>query len=55
VIILAVLAVMTLVRPLPQPVALPVNEKMDLASSPRAKLYGAGVVLLTLALYVLFW
>ena len=55
VVILAVLAVMTVLRPLPQPVALPVNEKMDLTSSPRAKLYGAGVVLLTLALYVLFW
>jgi len=54
-IILAVLTVMTVVKPLPNPVVLPTNPKMDMTSSPGAKLAGVGVVILTLALYVIFW
>ena len=53
--IVAVLAVMTIVRPLPKPVDLPVNPKMDMTTSQGAKLFGAVVILLTLALYVIFW
>ena len=53
--IVAVLTAMTLLRPLPQPVTLPVNEKMNLTPSRTARLCGLGVVLLTLALYVIFW
>jgi SSS family solute:Na+ symporter len=54
-VILAVLTLMTLLRPLPQPVTLPVNETMDMRSDPRTKIFGAAVVLLTLILYVIFW
>ncbi len=39
--IVAVLAVMTIVRPLPKPVELPVNPKMDMTTSQGAKLFGA--------------
>ena len=53
--IIAVLSVMTLVRPLPKPVDLPVNPKMDMTTSYGAKVFGAFVILLTLALYVIFW
>ena len=53
--IMAVLTAMTLLRPLPQPIQLPVNEKMDMRAARGAKLCGVGVVLLTLALYVIFW
>jgi len=53
--IIAVLTVMTLVRPLPEPVDLPVNPKMDMTTSRGAKAFGAIVILLTLALYVIFW
>ena len=53
--IMAVLTVMTLVRPLAQPVNLPVNPKMDMTTSRGAKAFGAVVILLTLALYVIFW
>jgi solute:Na+ symporter, SSS family len=53
--IMAVLTVMTLVRPLAQPVDLPVNPKMDMTTSRGAKAFGAVVILLTIALYVIFW
>ncbi len=39
--IIAVLAVMTLVRPLPKPVDLPVNPKMDMTTSNGAKVVRA--------------
>lgn len=53
--IIVVLTVMTLVRPLPKPVDLPVNPKMDMTTSQGAKAFGAIVILLTIALYVIFW
>ena len=53
--IMAVLTVMTLIRPLAQPVDLPVNPKMDMTTSRGAKAFGALVILLTIALYVVFW
>jgi SSS family solute:Na+ symporter len=46
---------MTVLKPLPQPVTLPVNEKMDMRTDPRTMVFGVAVVLLTLTLYVIFW
>ncbi len=54
-VILAVLAMMTFVKPLPEPVTLPVNPTMDMRTDPRTKIFGIAVVLLTLTLYVIFW
>lgn len=54
-IVLLVLTVITILKPLPKPVELPVNEKMNVESSKDAKLYGIGVVALTVLLYVIFW
>jgi SSS family solute:Na+ symporter len=54
-VILAVLAIMTVLKPLPEPVTLPVNEMMDMRTDPRTKIFGVAVVLLTLTLYVIFW
>jgi solute:Na+ symporter, SSS family len=54
-IILAVLAIMTLLKPLPQPVTLPVNETMDMRTDGRTKIFGIAVILLTLTLYAIFW
>jgi solute:Na+ symporter, SSS family len=54
-IVIAVLTVMTLVAPLKKPIELPVNEKMNVESSKGAMICGAGVVVLTLILYVIFW
>ena len=54
-IVLAVLTVMTLIHPLKKPVDLPVNEKMDVTSSPGAKAFAVIVVLVAIGLYVKFW
>jgi SSS family solute:Na+ symporter len=54
-VILAVLTIMTLLRPLREPVTLPVNESMDMSSDRRTKIFGIVVVLLTLTLYAIFW
>lgn len=53
--VIAVLTVITLLKPLPRPVDLPVNEKMDTSTSKSTKTFGWVVVALTLALYVIFW
>jgi SSS family solute:Na+ symporter len=50
-----VLTIMTVLKPMPEPVTLPVNEKMDMRTDRRTKIFGAVVVLLTLTLYVIFW
>jgi SSS family solute:Na+ symporter len=54
-VILGVLALMTLLKPLPQPVTLPVNTSMDMRTDPRTKVFGIAVILLTLTLYAIFW
>jgi SSS family solute:Na+ symporter len=54
-IVVAVLAILTVIHPLKKPVDLPVNDKMNLESSKGAKICGVGVVLLTVLLYVVFW
>ena len=54
-ILMLVLTIMTLLRPLAQPVELPVNPKMDVTSSKTAKMFGYLVVALTLILYAIFW
>ena len=53
--VLAVLTVMRLAWPLPRPVDLPVNEKMNLETKADVKVWGAVVVVMTVALYVVFW
>ncbi len=54
-ILLVVLGIMTKLNPLPQPVVLPINESMNLEESATAKFWGGIVVVLTLALYVVFF
>lgn len=53
--VLLVLGIMTLIKPLPQPVVMPVNEKMNMTSSKDVKIFGILVVIATLALYVIFF
>jgi SSS family solute:Na+ symporter len=52
---LAVLALLTLLAPLKQPVLLPEQSKIATQHSTGAKFWGAIVVLITLALYWKFW
>ncbi|MBN1853346.1 MAG: sodium/solute symporter [Pirellulales bacterium] len=53
--ILVVLTFMTILWPLKKPVDLPVNESMNVESSKSAIVFGGVVVLLTIALYIIFW
>jgi len=54
-IVVVALTIITIVKPLRTPVVLPENKNIDVTSSPTAKVFGAGVIVLTLALYVVFW
>ncbi|MFC3121382.1 sodium:solute symporter family transporter [Agaribacter flavus] len=55
VVVCAYSAVMTAWKPLQEPVVLPENKDIDLRSSPKAKMLGMGVVVLTIILYIVFW
>ncbi|MGB6221248.1 sodium:solute symporter family transporter [Haloferula sp.] len=54
-VILIIGIVITLVKPMRTPVELPVNEKIELTTSPGAKIVGIGIVIATIALYAVFW
>ncbi|TPV97224.1 MAG: sodium/solute symporter [Myxococcales bacterium FL481] len=54
-IVVAVLTTLTILRPLAQPVTLPVNEQMNMASPKAVRVAGVVVVGLTAVLYVVFW
>jgi solute:Na+ symporter, SSS family len=47
--------IITLVAPMRTPVVLPENDKIELTTSPGAKLVGIGIVIATIALYAVFW
>lgn len=54
-VILLVLAILTLVKPLKEPIVFKANPDMDMTPSPFAKTAGIVVVVLTLILYGIFW
>jgi len=53
--VLAVLGAVTLLKPMPKPVDLPVNASMDMRVDRGTKVFGGLVVALTLLLYVVYW
>ncbi len=53
--VLAYCLISTIVKPLKEPVVLPVNENMELASSKLAMFGGVIVIVLTGVLYYVFW
>jgi SSS family solute:Na+ symporter len=55
VVVVALMTVLTVLRPLPAPKTLPVREGFDCRRSPAAAWMGAGVIAITVALYVIFW
>ncbi len=55
IVLIVVLGIMTLARPLQEPIKLPEQTKIALQSSPGAKLFGLLVVVATVALYWIFW
>jgi SSS family solute:Na+ symporter len=54
-VVLAVLGIITLLKPMPTPVDLPVNASMDMRVDRSTKILGGIVVALTLLLYSIFW
>jgi solute:Na+ symporter, SSS family len=54
-IVMAALAIVTLVKPLAKPVVMPTSDLIALESSKSAKIWGWVVVVVTLALYAVFW
>jgi SSS family solute:Na+ symporter len=54
-IIMAVLALMRLLKPLPEPVVMPEQKDFDLKPAPALKWLGPLVIALTVALYIIFW
>lgn len=53
--IIITMIIITLVRPLSQEVKMPVKENFDMTSSPMIKWLGGAVILITIALYIIFW
>ncbi|MEO1583775.1 MAG: sodium/solute symporter [Planctomycetota bacterium] len=54
IVIATVLGLMTVLKPLPEPIQLPEQEGMEITGSKGAKIVGLGVVLATVALYIIF-
>ncbi|MGJ8632523.1 MAG: sodium:solute symporter family transporter [Luteolibacter sp.] len=54
-IVLAAGVILTLVKPMKNPVVMPVNKDIVLETSKGAKICGIGVVIATIALYAVFW
>jgi len=54
-VVMAALALITLIKPMAKPVVLPTTDLIALESSKAAKIWGIVVVVCTLALYAIFW
>jgi SSS family solute:Na+ symporter len=54
-VVFVVMMGITLIKPLAQPVVMPTTDLIALESSKKAKVFGIGVVIATLVLYLLFW
>jgi solute:Na+ symporter, SSS family len=54
-VVMAALALVTLIKPMAKPVVLPTTDLIALESSKAAKIWGIVVVVCTLALYAIFW
>ena len=54
-VVVLAMALITLWRPLAEPRRMPVQQNFDMRSSPTVAWIGAGLVMVTVALYVVFW
>ena len=52
---MAAMWLITLWRPLPQPIVMPIREGFDMTAAASVKWYGGVLILATVALYALFW
>lgn len=53
--IIIVLTIVTLIKPLKEPIVMPVNEKMDMTTSKGPKIFGGVVIALSIVLYIVFF
>ncbi|MBU1338268.1 MAG: solute:sodium symporter family transporter [Acidobacteria bacterium] len=53
--LLLIMGLMTLLKPLAEPVKLPVRETFDMRPTPAVKYLGIAVVVITICLYIIFW
>jgi len=53
--VLGLMALLTVLKPLAQPVELPLNTRIALEPSAGARTWGIGVVVVTIGLYAFFW
>jgi len=55
ILIFAVMAIITLVRPLKEPRLLPVREEMDVRTDPVVKIAGGAVIAGVVLFFIIFW
>jgi len=55
VVIIAAMAIITKLKPLPEPKVMPVREDFDMRPTPSVVWLGAAVIAVTIALYIIFW
>lgn len=55
IVLVIAMAIITMIKPLKQPKILPVQENFDMRSTPVLKYLCAAIIILTIALYIIFW
>ncbi len=55
IVIIAVMTVLTLIKPLKKPKVMPVRKEFDMKPTPSVLWLGLGVIAVTIVLYILFW
>jgi SSS family solute:Na+ symporter len=53
--VIMIMALITWLKPLIKPVKMPVRKEFDMKPAPLVKYLGIGVVVITIALYIIFW
>ncbi len=54
-VIILAMTLITLLKPLKKPVVMPVQEKFDMTKTPSVMWIGSAIIVVTIALYVIFW
>ncbi len=55
IIILLVMSLITIIRPLNQPVVLPIRKDFDMKPTPKVLWLGLTIIAMVIALYIVFW
>ena len=55
VLLIITMTAITVIKPLPRPVEMPVREDLDMKPAPMIKWLGGIVIAITITLYIIFW